>query len=92
MANDKKKTLVPKSSLVIRVVAGMYLMYLAYQLVTGLSSNTAENAPMWVSITAAVVFAICGVIMVFFSGRDFLKGNFQGGIMDDSAKDDSENQ
>lgn len=92
MSKDKKKPLIPKSSLVIRVVAGMYLIYLSYQLVMGLGSNTAENAPMAVSIMAAVVFAVCGVIMVFFSGRDFLKGNYQGGIMDVSEKESAENE
>ena len=90
MANDKKKNLVPKSSLVIRVVAGMYLIYLAYELFMGLNANVEGSAPPVVSIGAAVVFGICGLIMVIFSGRDFLKGNYQGGIMDDSAKNETE--
>ena len=82
MAKDKKKMLVPKSTLVIRLIAGGYLIYLAYELLTGLSTATPDGAPMGVSVAAAVVFAICGLILVIFSGRDFLKGNFQGGIMD----------
>ena len=82
MANDKKKPLVPKSTLVIRLIAGGYLIYLAYELLMGLNANTPDAAPMGVSIAAAVVFAICGLILVIFSGRDFLKGNFQGGMMD----------
>lgn len=82
MAKNKKKTLVPKSTLVIRLIAGGYLIYLAYELFMGLRAKTPDSAPMGVSIGAAVIFAICGLILVFFSGRDFLKGNFQGGIMD----------
>ena len=82
MANDKKKSLLPKSSLIIRLIAGGYLIYLAYELFMGLSANNPEGAPTGVSIAAAVVFAVCGLILVIFSGRDFLKGNFQGGIMD----------
>ncbi|MBR4982567.1 MAG: hypothetical protein IKY94_08415 [Lachnospiraceae bacterium] len=82
MAKNKKKTLVPKSTLVIRLIAGGYLIYLAYELFMGLRAKTPDGAPMGVSIGAAVIFAICGLILVFFSGRDFLKGNFQGGIMD----------
>lgn len=82
MANDKKKNLVPKSSLVIRVVAGMYLIYLAYELFMGMNANVEGSAPLAVSVGAAVVFGICGLIMVIFSGRDFLKGNYKGGIMD----------
>lgn len=88
MANDKKKTLVPKSTLVIRLIAGGYLIYLAYELLMGLKGNTPDGAPMGVSIGAAAVFAVCGLILVFFSGRDFLKGNFQGGIMDVSEIED----
>lgn len=92
MANDKKKPLVPKSSLIIRLVAGMYLIYLAYELFMGLNVNAADGAPMGVSIAAAVVFAICGLVLVIFSGKDFLKGNFQGGIMDVSEEDKNESE
>lgn len=90
MVNDKKKPLVPKSTLIIRLIAGGYLIYLAYELFMGLSTKTVEGAPMGVSIASAVVFCICGLVLVFFSGRDFLKGNFQGGIMDVSKEDMSE--
>ena len=80
MEKNKKKTLLPKSSLIIRLIAGMYLIYLAYELFMGL--NAADGAPTIVSVGAAVLFLICGLILVFFSGKDFLKGNFQGGVMD----------
>ncbi len=89
MLKDRKKPLVPKSTLIIRLIAGGYLIYLAYELLMGLSANTTDGAPMGVSIAAALVFAVCGLILVIFSGRDFLKGNFQGGIMD-VPKDDNE--
>lgn len=85
MANDKKRPLVSKSSLIIRVVAGMYLIYLAYELLMGL--NASEGAPVGVAIGAAVIFAIFGIVLVAVSGRAFLKGNFQGGIMDVSEQE-----
>lgn len=90
MENRKKKVLVPKSTLIIRLIAGGYLIYLAYELLMGLNSNTGEGAPLGVAIAATVVFAICGLILVIFSGRDFLKGNFQGGIKDVSETTDAE--
>lgn len=90
MANDKKKPLVPKSSLIIRLIAGMYLIYLAYELFMGL--NVTEGAPKAVVIGAAVIFAVCGLILAFVSGKAFLKGNFQGGIMDVSEEDITENE
>ena len=90
MANDKKKPLLPKSTLIIRLVAGLYLIYLAYELFMGL--NAADGAPMGVSIAAAVVFVVCGLILVIFSGKDFLKGNFQGGIMDISEQEETKEE
>ena len=80
MTNKNKKPLVSKSTLVIRLVAGIYLLYLAYELFMGL--NMTDGAPMPVSIGVAILFVVCGLVLIFFSGKDFLKGNFQGGIMD----------
>lgn len=88
MANDKKKSLIPKSSLIIRLIAGMYLIYLAYELLMGL--NAVDGAPKEVVIAAAVVFVICGLILTIVSGKAFLKGEFQGGIMDTSEQEKSE--
>lgn len=87
MANDKKKPLVPKSSLIIRLIAGMYLIYLAYELLMGL--NTVDGAPKAVVIAAAIIFVVCGLILAIVSGRAFLKGEFQGGIMDVSEQENS---
>lgn len=88
MVNDKKKSLLPKSTLVIRLIVGGYLVYLAYELILGLKEKTPDGAPVGLSVGAAVVFAICGLLLVIFSGKDFLKGNFQGGTMDVSTEDD----
>ena len=87
MTKDKKKPLVPKSSLIIRLIAGMYLIYLAYELLMGL--NVTDGAPKAVVIAAAVVFAICGLILAIASGKAFLSGNFQGGIMDMSEQENT---
>lgn len=90
MANDKKKPMNTKTSLIIRLVAGMYLVYLAYELFMGMGE--AEGAPVAVSIGAAVIFLICGIFLVILNGRDFLKGNFQGGIMDVSETTEIEDK
>ena len=87
MANDKKRPLTSKSSLIIRLIAGMYLIYLAYELLMGL--NAAEGAPVAVAIGAAVIFAAFGIVLVVINGRAFLKGDFQGGIMDISEEENA---
>ena len=40
MAKDKKKVLFPKSTLIIRLIAGGYLVYLAYELLIGLRNTS----------------------------------------------------
>ena len=86
MSNDQKRTNTPKSSLVIRIVVGMYLIYLAYQLFMGL--NSAGGAPVAVAVGAGLLFAVCGVVLVFVSGRAFLKGDYQRGIIDEPKESD----
>lgn len=80
MADNNKRPVNTKTSLILRLVAGMYLVYLAYELFMG--RNEAQGAPMAVSIGTTVIFLIVGISIVIINGRDFLKGNFQGGTMD----------
>ena len=88
-----KKSLLPKSTLIIRLIAGMYLIYLAYELGMGLLDATAEGAPTPLIIFAVIAFAVVGLILAIISGKAFLKGEFQGGIMDVSeAPETEENQ
>ena len=82
MEKNKKKPLLPKSTLIIRLVAGMYLLYLAYELGMGLLDATGEGAPTPLIIFAVIAFAVVGLIITITSGKAFLKGEFQGGIMD----------
>lgn len=86
MSNEKKRPLVPKSTLIIRLIAGMYLLYLSYELFTGL--NAADGAPKGVSIGVAVLFIIVGFILVIVSGKDFIKGKYEGGVMDNSHSEE----
>ena len=85
-----KKSLLPKSTLIIRLIAGMYLIYLAYELGMGLLDATAEGAPTPLIIFAVIAFAVVGLILAIISGKAFLKGEFQGGIMDVSETPETE--
>ena len=90
MVNNNKRPASTKSGLIIRLIAGMYLVYLAYELFMGM--NEASGAPVAVSIGVAVIFLIVGIFLVIVNGRDFLKGNFQGGIMDISETTEVEDK
>lgn len=89
MTKEKKKPLLSKSTLIIRLIAGMYLCYLAYELFFGLQAE--GGAPLGISIASAVGFLVCGLILVIFSGKDFLKGNYEGGAMDIAGKESEKN-
>ena len=82
--------MLPKSTLIIRLVAGMYLIYLAFELGMGLFDATAEGAPTPLIILATVVFAAVGLVLAIVSGKAFLKGEFQGGIMDVAESEETE--
>ena len=84
MAKEKKKPPVLKSTLIIRLVAGMYLLYLSYELYTGMEAE--GGAPAAVSIGCMILFVLCGLTMVIFSGRDFLKGNYEGAAVKQSEE------
>ena len=62
-----------KSSLILRVVAGFYLIYLAYELFMG--RNDPLGAPIVVSVGSAIVFFIFGSYFVVTSVKDFLKAD-----------------
>ena len=64
----------------------MYLIYLAYELGMGLLDATGEGAPTPLIIFAVIAFAVVGLIITITSGKAFLKGEFQGGIMDISEE------
>lgn len=87
MAKDNKRPLTSKSSLIIRLIAGMYLIYLAYELFMGLSET--GGAPKALVIGAAAIFTIFGVTLAIVSGKAFLKGEFQGGVMDISVTEET---
>lgn len=86
MTNKNRKSLLPKSSLVIRFIAGIYLLYLAYGLFTGLDAP--DGAPVGVSLGVGALFVVCGLVLVIFNGRDFLQGNYVGGAMDVSETEE----
>lgn len=79
---------VPKTSLVIRTVAGGYLIYLAYQLLTGLKDGGIENPA--ISIAGAVLFAIAGGIMIFFSLKALKNGEYMEAYMEKEETEPSE--
>ena len=53
-----------KVSLIIRMVAGAYLIYLAYRIITGMK---ADNNFQWYMILFSALFVIIGIVLLVFS-------------------------
>lgn len=75
MSNEKKGLFSgkgqrnPKVSAGLRAVAGVYLVYLAYQLFDGLKKGESEGAVLWGAI---IVFGVCGALFAFLGIKDLI--------------------
>ncbi len=74
------KYLPPKFSLTIRILVGAYVIYLSYGLMDGVVGG--EGRDKYFLGIFMVAFAVIGLLLVFFSGRDLLRGKYVGGEMD----------
>ena len=78
---------VPKSSLVIRMIAGGYLVYLAFQLVTTLEEQTINQ---WISIGCAVLFTIAGGVMLYFSLKALKNKEYKEAVQNQEEEEKKE--
>ena len=83
---DKKKAKKRRSGrpthmgLIFRIVAGAYLIYLAYSIYTG--SGNVEGGERIAFIAAIVIFVIVGAVIVLQSLRALQRGEYEGGAAD----------
>lgn len=82
------KYLPPQFALVARICVGGYLLYTAFSLFDSVV-NGEGTSRYWMGI-AMVVFTIVGILLVFFSGRDMLRGKYVGGAMDAGTEEEEE--
>ena len=55
-------------------LVGVYLLYLAYQLLKGLIDNIQTTMPRWVAILAIIAFAGIGVVLLVNAWRTWKRG------------------
>jgi hypothetical protein len=78
---QKKEYRLPtKASLIIRAVAGGYILYLAYSIIEGLGDETRNNQLIFGAFAAA--FIIGGLFFILTSLKAIRDGKFQGGELD----------
>lgn len=89
--NTKKATkqLPTQMMLMIRGFLGLYLLYLAVDLI----KNESMVNPRMIIIICSVLFVISGIILFILSARSFLRGEYVGGkadIEEDTSDDTPE--
>ena len=80
-----EKNYVPKSSLVIRLIAGGYLLYLAYELITTFKDHTISPV---ITIGCSILFAVAGGIMLFFSLRALKRGEYKESVQRETPQEE----
>lgn len=79
--NKKRKRGLPtQMNLVIRVVAGVYLLYLAYSIYNSLQEI--QGTEKFIFLAAIVLFGAIGAAVAFFSLRSMTRGEYAGGAAD----------
>lgn len=85
--NDKKSYHTPKFNLMLRVFAGIYLLYLSFQLFRDLPSMQGTEVP--IGLVCGVAFAIFGAALAGFGGYALYTGRYEGGAMDHSDEEEA---
>lgn len=90
---DRKNTdrrLPGQNSLMIRMLVGAYLLYTSYSLLDSFINGGDMNKYMLGAFIAA--FAVIGILLVLFAGRDLYRGKYTGGKMDPEMQDEAEDE
>lgn len=87
---DKKRQrgLPTQMNLVIRIVAGVYLLYLAYSIFGSLSEAQGMEKVLFAAIV--LLFAVIGAAVAFFSLRSISRGEYAGGSADSEEEEKRE--
>ncbi len=84
--NEKKIILPTQTMLWLRGFIGLYLIYLAYELMRG----EYGTAPSTIFILCSILFFAAGLIIVISMIRSWMKGEYVGGKADISEDEDIE--
>lgn len=84
--NKKEAKYIPtKAMLNVRILAGVYLLFLVYQMYQGLDTTVGSEKTFM--IAAVVVFLAAGILLIVFSARALKIGRYIGGAMFPESKD-----
>lgn len=72
-----------KTTLVIRILVGVYLLYTSYSLKGALAAHAGGELCFFLFFTAA--FALAGAALIFFPARALVRGNYAGAAPDQDS-------
>ena len=76
MQNNKNRRYATQGMLIVRVVCGAYLGYLAYQLIADRATST---IPAWAMIVFPALFIVAAAFLIIDSLVKYIKGEYEGG-------------
>ncbi len=86
--NKKKRSGLPTHmGLIFRMVAGGYLVYLAYSIYN--SSGEVQGAEKIAFAASVILFGVIGAVVVFQSLRAMQRGEYEGGAGDHRKDEES---
>lgn len=90
--NEKiqSKYLPTKFMLTVRVLVGAYLLYTSYSLIDSVVNGAGRDK--YFLGMFMIAFTIIGILLMFFAGRDLLRGKYIGGEMDAGEEADIEQE
>lgn len=90
--NEKiqSKYLPTKFMLTVRVLVGAYLLYTSYSLIDSVVNGAGRDK--YFLGMFMIAFTIIGILLMFFAGRDLLRGKYIGGEMDAGEEVDIEQE
>jgi len=80
----------PKMSHIIKIVLGLYLFYLVYELRENFYLPIQKENLLFV--IASIVFSVVAVIIIFFSAKNLIIGKYKGGALDAGMAGTSANE
>lgn len=75
---------VPRSSYILRVVVGGYLLYLSYQIIGGLGTESKANPA--IMITAAVLFGLFAIFCLLSGGIGLYQKEYREAHVEDQEE------
>lgn len=89
----QKKALYPAQvTILLRLAAGGYLLYLSYGLIPGILAQTGERRI--IQAVFVVIFVVVGALLLGWSAKKLLKGEFirPGQLSEDDDSEEQEKQ